>query len=277
MRKWLEDLATRLPAAAKYPGVMPLVGVSASIAKTLHTRRLHQIHYDRRGWWVNRQRQVTLFSPDLHTPTLHRLEAMVKDFWCHGGSLSPGNIVIDIGAGVGDEVVIFSRWVGPAGRVVAIEAHPVTARCLKLAVTSNRLENTTVIEEAAADRETTLLMSDVLQHEQNAVVGAGGTLSVKARTVDDMLAPLELPSIDLIKMNIEGAEVMALSGMRRTLARTRTLVVACHDFLASRSPDDPRRTSAKVIAILTAAGFETYSRSDAPLPFVRDYVYAHAV
>src|SRR5678815_2481628 len=193
VKKILDELTMLLPSMTKYPGVLPLVGWGVSFAKTLQTRRLHRFRYDRRGWWVNRQRDVTLFSPDLHTPTLERLEAMVKDYWCHGTPLSPGNTVIDIGAGVGDETVIFSRWVGPTGRVVAIEAHPVTARCLKLAVAFNDLDNTVVIEEAAADRETTLLMSDVLHHEQNAVVGRQGTLAVKARTVDDMLAPLNLP------------------------------------------------------------------------------------
>ena len=276
VKKILDELTTRLPSMTKYPGVLPLVGLGVSFAKTLQTHRLHRFHYDRRGWWINRQRDVTLFSPDLHTPTLDRLEAMVRDYWCHGTQLSPGSTVIDIGAGIGDEVVIFSRWVGPTGRVVAIEAHPVTVRCLKLAVEVNHLENTIVIEEAAADRETTLLMSDVLHHEQNAVVGAQGTLAVKARTVDDMLAPLDLPRIDLIKMNIEGAELMALSGMRRTLSRTRAIVVSCHDFLTSDDPDDPRRTKKDVIAMLGDAGFTTYTRPDAPMVFVRDYVYAHS-
>jgi hypothetical protein len=75
-------------------------------------------------------------------------------------------------------------------------------------------------------------------------------------------------------MNIEGAEVMALSGMRHTLTRTRAMVVSCHDFLTSDNPDDPRRTKKDVIAMLEDAGFTTYTRPDVPLAFVRDYVYA---
>jgi FkbM family methyltransferase len=266
------SLAASLERAARRPSSRPLAAVAASLAKSAQTRRWHWLSYDPRGWWTNRQAGTTFFSPDLHTATLGPLAAEVEDFWCHVTPLSPGDVVVDVGAGIGDHVVIFSRLVGPGGRVVAIEAHPRTARCLKLTVEGNGLRNTSVIEEAAWDCESTLRMSDGEAHEANAVDGTRGDVSIRARPVDRMLAALNLERIDLVKMNIEGAEIAALRGMHETLARTRAVVVSCHDFLAT-SADDPRRTKTSVTALLQQAGFTTTTRPDAAQIFVRDYVY----
>ena len=272
MHRILKLLSSSLEHASNHAAGRPIAGIGMSLAKTVATGEWHWFSYDSRGWWQNRQREATFFSPTIHTSTLGPLTREVDDYWCFQTQVAPGNVVVDVGAGIGDHVLVFARRVGPGGRVVAIEAHPATARCLKLTVDRNRLTNTHVVEEAAWDREGTLQMSDDAAHERNAIHGSGGNITIRARPVDAMLAPLNLPAIDLLKMNIEGAEVPALAGMTTTLARTRAVVISCHDFLAN-APDDPRRTKARVIAVLEAAGFTIVTRPDAPLPFVRDYVY----
>ena len=262
---WLEGLSRR-------PAGRPLAGLVASLAKSAATGQSHWCTYNRRGYWVNKQRRATFFSPTLHTATIGPLTGQVDDFWCYGLSVGSGATVVDVGAGIGDHVLVFSRRVKPSGRVIAIEAHPETANCLKLTVAHNQLDNTVVFDEAAWDRDETLRISDEPGHERNAVEKTGGGISIRARRVDDMLAPLGLQTIDLLKMNIEGAEVTALSGMPETLARTQAVVISCHDFLAS-GPDDSRRTKTRVMKFLGEAGFSVLTRPDAPLDFLRDYVY----
>ena len=247
-----------------------MAGVLMSAAKTVQTRHRHWISYDGHGWWSNRQAGAVFFSPTMHSGTLAALSDQVTEFWCPLTPLHEGDVVIDIGAGVGDHVLVFSRRVGLTGKVVAIEAHPQTARCLELTVEANGLTNTRVFREAAWHRSEVLTMSDGTAHEGNAV--GGGTVKVRARPVDEMLAPLHLPRIDLIKINVEGAELEALEGMPETLNLAAGIVVSCHDFLAT-SPDDCRRTKARVIAFLEERGFTVTQKPDAPYAFVRDYVY----
>ena len=261
----------RLEALARRPSTRRLAGLLATALKTTLTRRWHWISYDARGWWTNRQRGATFFAPTLHTGTLDGLTRQVKDFWCPTTALQAGDVVIDVGAGTGDHVLVFSRQVGSTGRVIAVEAHPQTAHCLQLTVNANVLTNTSVFGEAAWNEESTLQMSDEDAHEGNAI-GGSAAISVRARPVDAMLAPMRLEKVDLIKVNVEGAELEALAGMRDTLAKAAAIVVSCHDFLATR-PDDPRRTKARVIPFLEAAGFTVTLRPDAPFSFAKDYVY----
>jgi FkbM family methyltransferase len=270
MSKLARRLGRALEGLSNTPSTRPIAGVIMSAAKTLRTGRRHWISWDKHGWWKNQQADAVFFSPTLHSGTLEGLSDHVTEFWCPFVPLRQGDVIIDIGAGVGDHVLVFSRRVGSNGRVIAVEAHPETARCLQLTVDANGLSNTRVFSEAAWNKPALLTMSDADAHEGNAV--GSGTIQVRARPVDEMLAPLNLERIDLIKLNVEGAEFEALEGMTETLSRAAGIVVSCHDFLAT-GPDDSRRTKARVVPFLEERGFTITQKVDAPYAFARDYVY----
>jgi hypothetical protein len=84
---------------------------------------------------------------------------------------------------------------------------------------------------------------------------------------------LEITHIDLLKVNIEGAEVAALRGLGPLLAKTRYLCIACHDFLADEGGPETLRTKAAVCELLIGHGFDVQTRDDAPDPWTRDCVY----
>src|SRR5262249_2906946 len=67
--------------------------------------------------------------------------------------LSPGLTVMDIGAHVGLHTLMFSRRVGPTGRVLAVEPSPANAYLLRSHITWNDCHNVEVIEAAVGDRE----------------------------------------------------------------------------------------------------------------------------
>lgn len=275
MNLLLQRLVALLPRLQRHPALIWFVALALSVAKSLQTGHWQRFRYDRDGLWIHQQGDVMFFAPSLHTPTLETITQLVDDQWCHGISLAEGDVVVDVGAGVGDETLVFSRRVGSTGRVIAIEAHPKTADCLERTVAFNRLENVSIFHEAACDKETMLLISDDADHEANALVVVKGraSIAVPGRPVDIMLAALSLRRIKLLKMNIEGAEAMALAGMRNTLGRTLFIVVSCHDFLATGGNDDPMRTKAAVMRMLSEAGFLVSTRPDAPRKFMRDFVY----
>jgi hypothetical protein len=74
-------------------------------------------------------------------------------------------------------------------------------------------------------------------------------------------------------MNIEGAERLAVKGMKRLAAATANVCISCHDFVTDRTGDPAFRTRESVRHDLEAYGFEISTRPDHELPWVRDYLY----
>ena len=77
---------------------------------------------------------------------------------------------------------------------------------------------------------------------------------------------------DVLKMNIEGAERLALPGCRRALEHTRHVCIAAHDFRADRGEKEWYRTGHFVRQALTEAGFHVTPRDDAR-PWARDHIH----
>jgi FkbM family methyltransferase len=195
------------------------------------------------------------------------LTAEARDLFLHEYTPQPGDVVFDVGAGIGAEALLFSRLVGPSGRVVSIEAHPGTYDRLVKLCTVNGLENVTPLQVAVSDTEGDVVLSDVGHHLQNRLLDPDEAgIRVPARRIDAIAAELGVGHIDLLKMNIEGAEPRALAGTEALLASTRHVCISCHDFLGVP-------TKAAVLSFLTKHGFDIHTRDDAPQPWTRDYVY----
>src|SRR4051812_28062579 len=63
-----------------------------------------------------------------------------------------GNTVFDVGANIGFYSVLFSRWVGPAGKVLAYEPDPANVKLLQHNLTLNGCRNTDACQLALSER-----------------------------------------------------------------------------------------------------------------------------
>lgn len=203
------------------------------------------------------------------------LDASTVDIWEYGYSPRDGDVIVDVGAGVGTELHRWSTAVGPAGRVVAIEAHPETFRRLRLFCQLNNLHNVATVECAVSDCEGVITISDDANHLAASVAGSDGSIKVRARTLDQVLEELDIGEVDFLKMNIEGAEVAALQGMPVTLSRVQHLNVSCHDFRADWGHGEHFRTRERVVQLLRSSGFVLEQRADDPRAEIRDQLVAY--
>jgi FkbM family methyltransferase len=252
----------KISAIADRLGLLPWVARLASLAYPRQNFRV-----DAAGRWVNSQPEATLVSPNVHTIRFAEVERSVLDNWAWDYMPGPGDTIIDVGAGIGEEAVVFSRLVGPAGRIVAIEAHPETFACLEQSIARSGLENVTAINCAIADQDGELFISSGPSHLMNTVLGAAGGVKVPARTLDSMA--------DFLKMNIEGAEKLAMTGFDRLAPRVAHAAISCHDFVATHFGGAPHYyTKDHVRSALQAHGFVVRSRPDAAESWFRDYLYA---
>ncbi len=253
------------------PGFRLVLAVLATIIATVRGKRLCRVSYE--GDWVQTFPSCTLVEPRLTLWTPKRIEKSTYDLWMYQHLPGEGDTIIDVGAGTGWETLFFSRCVGRSGRVVSIEAHPRTFRCLSKMCEKNRLENVTLVQAAVVDQEREVQLSDVDGHEANSTIGAGSGLRVAGMTLEHIFRSLGLSRVDLLKMNIEGAERLALSGMGEMAQKTKNVCISCHDFLADEGGPDELRTKADVISFLRQNGFAVSLRESDERCNVRDYVY----
>jgi FkbM family methyltransferase len=205
-----------------------------------------------------------------------RYVADTNEYWLHQYQPAPGDVIIDVGAGRGEDTLTFSRAVGETGRVLAVEAHPVSYGILQNFCRLNGLTNVVALHVAAMDRQGAVrIVESGTSWLENAVerVDEGSSRSVLARTLDDICKDYNIGEIAFLKMNIEGAERYALCGMQAILPRIRQICVACHDFRSDAGDGEAFRTRAFVEELLARNGFTITSRRDDVRDYVRDHVF----
>jgi FkbM family methyltransferase len=151
-------------------------------------------------------------------------------------TLRPGDIFVDVGANIGYYTVLGGQLVGKRGRVVAVEAHPGLAELLRRNVVINGLRDlVTVWNRAAWSSATTLGFHLRTHYSANSSIGSVGDtglselgdteelVEVQAVPLDDVLG--ELGRVDLLKLDVEGAEVHAVTGLAHTLRANSGITV----------------------------------------------------
>jgi FkbM family methyltransferase len=167
--------------------------------------------------------------------------------------VTSGSTVLDIGAYIGTHTLAFARFVGPTGRVIAVEAQPSSFEVLKKNVTENvaaGLPDIVEFKNAIASCEqgqVTISTIDVKQEGSFGSASLAGSLigtmqsapgigtvtsdhaQVPAITIDS----LDLRNCALIKMDVEGVEHMVLQGAITTLERCSPFVYCECNTLAA--------------------------------------------
>ena len=164
--------------------------------------------------------------------------------------LQPGMTAIDVGANWGYFTLVCAHLVGPRGTVVALEPHPRLASTLRENVRSNNLPQVRVLELGAAAATGVASFIDYPGEGSNRGLsrmteGAErGDFCGVTVALDDLLdqiltaqtSPHPASAVDLLKLDVEGAEHEVLDGMSRGLAsgRYRYVLLECHPHALAR-------------------------------------------
>lgn len=153
----------------------------------------------------------------------------------------PGMVVYDIGANIGYISLMAAKLVGKDGRVFAFEPLPANCERFRKNVALNGLQAVISLQQAAViDRPGKITF---MVHRSGAMGKAQGSLGrdeeymdrieVDAIGLDDFIFHDRNPKPDLIKMDIEGGETLAVDGMQRTLHEARpTILIEIHSHAA---------------------------------------------
>lgn len=161
------------------------------------------------------------YDPELLAFLLQRCEAAFQ--------------VLFVGAHVGALAIPVARRVS---KVTAVEANPTTLDLLRMNIAVNRLQNVEIHGFAAGDRngEVSFLATKLNSGGSGLDMGEGNQwayvydepekITVQMKRLDDAFSDA---SFDLIVMDIEGSEALALRGMSNVLKRSRGLLVEVYE------------------------------------------------
>ena len=141
--------------------------------------------------------------------------------------LSEGMTFVDIGAHVGLFSVPAAKWVGDSGRVIAFEPHPDNYSMLCENISRNSMgNNIQTIQSAVSDSSNPVsLHLSMFNTGDHQLFHGGGrnTIEVKCTTLDDFFNVGD--KVDVIKMDVQGAEHAAFLGMCRVLTENKDIKV----------------------------------------------------
>ena len=133
--------------------------------------------------------------------------------------LEPGMVVLDVGANIGWYTLMCAHAVGPTGRVHAFEPVPEEVDRLRRNVRLNALSQVSVHEVAVSDAVGVTCIGET--RDAGATWVGEGDREVRTTTLDAFVDRQRLSRVDFVKMDIEGAEVLALRGAQRLLRELR--------------------------------------------------------
>ncbi len=141
--------------------------------------------------------------------------------------LPADGVFVDVGANVGIHTLAVARHLAAGGgAVLAFEPHPVNHRLLIHNIHQNRLRHV-IAENLGLAEAPALLTGTASQSGGNWSLASQGEYRFEVQLVrlDDYLQDHPLPRLDLMKIDVEGAEVRVLRGARKTIERFRPLIV----------------------------------------------------
>jgi FkbM family methyltransferase len=142
-------------------------------------------------------------------------------------NLKEGMVFIDIGANKGDFSLLAQQLVGDGGLVIAVEPEPQNCRWIEKSMVANGYRGIRLVEAALSDSEgeATLYLGEKSGWH---TLTAGhqvprGEVRVRTTTLDSLCR--DLPRVDAVKIDVQGAENRVLAGASATLSRWRPVVL----------------------------------------------------
>jgi len=260
---WLADhrFARRIAARQHTSGLVRALWTRAS--HPLRWRPIPILGGPAKGLRINLHGSAVAFATGAAERPLQ--DALVRE-------VRAGATVFDIGANVGFVTLVAASLVGPTGRVVAFEPVPANADAIRENLALNNIDwvelHETAVGRAAGSAK--MIVSDVSAFSRletvNVPTGARERIDVGIISIDDFMGLGASPAPDLVKIDVEGAELDVLEGMRRTIAEYRPVILCeVHDCNVAYAE------------LMSSLGYETVNLDEEGVPVERGHRNAHTL
>ncbi|MBC7534229.1 MAG: FkbM family methyltransferase [Ferruginibacter sp.] len=182
-----------------------------------------------------------------YTGTKFKLDAFIhKGYWYHGKNrekvqmdifktiIKEGDTVIELGAHIGYISVYYSKLAGPAGKLYVFEPGANNLPYTRVNVGNSKVKNIELVEKAVSDEngKATFYLENITGQSNSLVKDYRVTKKIHSKTftelrknavevetirLDDFIKERNIKKLDFVKIDIEGAEYMAIKGMDHIL------------------------------------------------------------
>lgn len=221
----------------------------------LITQTIYEFFF-RLFWWKKNvieiqgsKMYVNVFDPDPSMRRTFRAYAINK---VHEESttalfrriVKEGDVVVDLGANIGYFTLLAAKLVGKKGKVYAFEPEPRNYQYLKRNIQLNGYDNTVALQKAVADKPGTVKLficpydtghhtiqkyDGIQAYRPDFVNGKKEFVEVEQVRLDAFLRG-KTTKINVIKMDVEGAEMLALAGMEQLIRENKNLIMLIEFF-----------------------------------------------
>lgn len=224
---WLADHRFARRIAARQYESATLQSIWIAVSRPLRWRPIPILGGPAKGLRINLHGSAVAFATGA-------AERPVQDALAR--ELRPGGTVFDIGANVGFVSLLAARLVGPRGRVVAFEPVPQNVAAIRENIALNSIDWVDV-REAAVGRalgSARMIVSDISAFSRLETISVPDhertRIDVNVVSIDELLSSGSVPAPDLVKIDVEGAELDVIEGMRNTIAEHRPVILCeVHD------------------------------------------------
>jgi FkbM family methyltransferase len=208
--------------------------------------------------------------PSLLERLVDRIPFLEKELFLLRRIVRPGDVCVDVGAAGGAHLLVMARQAGPTGTVLGFEPRPRSLRVLRVLVRGGKLHDRVRLHQRAlADRVGTMALRIPVvptrahfhgsSEDRDTSAAFGGLphreIEVPTAPLDDVLAAEGLERLDVLKLDVEGAELLVLSGATGTLTELRPIVVLEADDLHQARFD---ATADDVLDTVRAHGYRVF-------------------
>lgn len=222
-------------------------------------------------YWIHKKKNQ--FFINFHP--IKNLETFIKNYKSFTKYYNPkkNDIIFDLGAGLGQETVYFSKKIGNRGKVFSFEPDPRLFNVIKKIIFLNKLKNVKLYDKAFFSQNNKLikfnLVENWMQNSINSKKDSNQYVKIKTITLDDVINKNKIKKIDFAKFNIEGAEKFLQNGNRKFLNICKNVGISCHDFIDGKE----FKTFEIVKKILVQNNFEI-KKNKSKNKIFRYYIYA---
>lgn len=199
--------------------------------------------YSQWYWFLNSEKPLAYHLPTGGTLWLEPGHSFTHCFWPGVDQyepdvrgvlqylLKPNHTFIDCGANVGYFSVLAGGLVGSEGRVVSIEANPITYKLLERNLEANHLGTPVHCALTSQTQEVELFMpseGDVYSSLRQGGLIKGDSVrsfKIQGRTLDELVQQLTLSKVDVVKIDIEGAELDVLRSAPNLLTALKPIII----------------------------------------------------